>query len=129
MLVLASVLALSSHTAQAAGPSDRGDINSEDQNEKTSDRARARSNGDVSPDRLVVVYASESAVDDSTRARVRQESGGKLLTASSPLRRDIIRVQNGDAAQVAVRLRSSRVWSLLILTKSRTRALNPRPGV
>ena len=129
MLVLASLLVLPSHTAQAAGPSDRSDINQEDQNEKTSDRARARSNGDVSPDRLVVVYASESAVDDSTRARARQESGGKLLTASSPLRRDIIRVQNGDAAQVAVRLRSSRVWSLLILTKSRTRALNPRPGV
>ena len=106
MLVLASLLVLPSHTAQAAGPSDRSDINQEDQNEKTSDRARARSNGDVSPDRLVVVYASESAVDDSTRARARQESGGKLLTASSPLRRDIIRVQNGDAAQVAVRLRS-----------------------
>ena len=54
----------------------------------------------------MVVYTTESQVDDPARGRARQASGGALLTASRSLRRDVIRVGGGDAARVAARIRN-----------------------
>lgn len=80
-------------------------IDQEDPAEKAADLIRARANGDKSPDRLVVVYDRATATDDPERERVRQSIGGKLLKASKLIKRDLIRVRNGDAEAVAQAVR------------------------
>ncbi len=80
-------------------------IDLEDAREKAADLVRAKANRGISPDRVVVVYARATGVDDPERARVRQLAGGRLLTADRVLARDVIRVPNGAAAAVAQALR------------------------
>jgi thermitase len=74
--------------------------------QKVIDVGRAHANGDVSPDRLVVVYDPTVDVNAPERTRVRQSVAGMLLHASRALRRDVLRAPNGDAAVVAQRVRS-----------------------
>ncbi|MBM2812097.1 MAG: Peptidase [Chloroflexi bacterium] len=108
LLVILAVSGAALNPAQsaAAGPgNERGEINLEDRAEKGADLARARTTGDVSSVRLVVVYSTESDVNDPVRNVVRRESGARLLTASQTLRRDVLRVQDGDAGVVAARVR------------------------
>src|SRR5262249_37284166 len=73
-------------------------IERDDINQKRADLSRARANGDVSPDRVVVVYSSSLPVEDPTRQQVRQHLSGQLLQSSRTLRRDVLHVSGNAAA-------------------------------
>ena len=91
-------------TASAADVEDSIDL--ETPAEKAADLARARANGNRSPDRLVVVYQRPTRVDDPERVRVRQQAGARVLTANRTLQRDVLRVPNGAAEAIAQRVRA-----------------------
>ncbi len=79
----------------------------EDPAEKAADLARARQNGDLSPDRLVVVYAQGAReANHPSRVNVRQQAGARLLRADTDIAQDVLRVPNGNASGVAQRIRS-----------------------
>jgi thermitase len=73
--------------------------------QKASDLLRARSHGNVSPDRVVVLYERATDLNDAERLQARQSVGAQLVSASRALRRDVLRVPAGDAAAVAERLK------------------------
>src|SRR5688500_1010034 len=87
--------------AQSARPGEA----TEDERGTSEDVRRAKDSGGHSPDRLVVVYDAPLAEDDPARQDVRRAAGGTLLSADRVLRRDVIRIPNGDAAAVALRLK------------------------
>src|SRR5262245_10576585 len=69
--------------------------------QKAFDLHRAHANGEVSPDRLVVVYDRPSSTSDPQRTQVRQVAAAQVLHASRNLRRDVLRVSGANAAVVA----------------------------
>lgn len=103
LLLYATLFSLLIGPAARAGSDD---IDREDPTEKAVDLQRAEANGNVSPDRLVVVYQQATAPTDPEREQARRVAGGKLLKANRELRRDVLRVPNGDAATVAQRVRA-----------------------
>ncbi len=94
-----------SFAAQAVpAPEDALDLDTPAQ--KASDLQRARAHGDISPDRIVVVYDTASQTNAPERIQARQAVAGQLVKASRALRRDVLRISGGNAALVAQRLRS-----------------------
>ena len=53
----------------------------------------------------MVIYDAELPEDHAARQSVRRAAAGKLLKADRALRRDVIRVPNGDAAAIALLLK------------------------
>ncbi len=104
LLVLSLLSPLAARTALADGDS----IDQEDAAEKAADLSRAKANGDVSPDRLVIVYERPSSPSDPERARVRSRVGGRLVRADRVLARDVVRVSDGRAADRAIAARRER---------------------
>jgi len=103
LLLVGSLAPLSSSVAAFAQADDT--IDQDEPVQKAADLVHARANGDVSPDRLIVVYDRPSATQDPMRQAVRQRLGARLLQASRSLQRDVLRVQNGAAVAQAQRVR------------------------
>lgn len=95
--LLLTLLLLSPFGARVAY-ADQDSIDREDAGEKATDLLRAKANGDISPDRLVIVYERATSPNDPERSRVRARVGGKLLKADRAIARDVIRVTKGEAA-------------------------------
>src|SRR6266540_1022378 len=74
--------------------------------QKLVDMQRARTNGAISPDRLIIVYERATDTGAPERLQARQAAGAaQVLHVSRVLQRDVLRVANGDAALVAQRVR------------------------
>jgi len=77
----------------------------EDPAQKAADLRGAAANGGVSPDRLVVIYADATALNDPIRLLTRRAAGGTLLRADVSIPRDVLRVAGGNATSAAQRVR------------------------
>src|SRR4029453_1312104 len=73
--------------------------------QKLGDLRRAELNGQVPPDRVVVVYDQATDTAAPERLSVRQSAAAQVVHASRALKRDVLRVASGDASAVAQRLR------------------------
>lgn len=73
--------------------------------QKTGDLQRARANGRVSPDRIVVVYERATDTSATERVQARQAAAAQVLQSSKVLQRDVLRISTGDAMTVAQRVR------------------------
>lgn len=104
LLLVGSLTPLSA-SAPALAQADES-IDQDEVAQKAVDLVRARANGDVSPDRLIVVYDSATGVQDPLRQQVRNQLGARVLQASRNLHRDVLRVPNGAAEAQAARVRS-----------------------
>jgi thermitase len=75
----------------------------DDATQKAADLQRAEANGGVSPDRLVVIYADATPLNDPIRLLTRRTAGGTLLRAEASIPRDVLRVTDATFAAERVR--------------------------
>lgn len=106
LLLLALCTGLGLLTATfVAGTSLAQSTTTEDPTEKTGDLTRAKANGGISADRVIVVYRGALPPLDASGVRVRDRAGARLLRADNSGRRELLRAPAGSAARLAAQLK------------------------
>jgi thermitase len=105
LIAVALLVVVLTALVPAFGVAAQNDEPNDETAQKAGDHARARANGGRSPDRLVIVYDSAPGREHPARQLVRARVGGRVIQADRSVGRDVIRVRNGDAEQLAAQLR------------------------
>ena len=77
----------------------------DDAGQKAADLLRARAAGDVSPDRVVVVYRATASASDAARTTLRQQLGARLLRSDPHGTHEVVRAPAANATSLAAHLK------------------------